>query len=172
MPDVKIKNIVILAVAVIMMGVLMVRYSQLNDLEVKYDISEQEAHYGEYLEANNIGYHIYKPEVKKEYSDEYKQEVYRYRIPFDLENVTEEEPFNLEDFISGISILSGGEKWQGDLSLADGKSDWTVNGKEKVKGDIVINVIPSGNVTDSMYDRYEFYYVTRDSDVAFKTRFM
>lgn len=172
MSDVKIKNIVILAVAVIMMAVLIVRYNQLNDPDIRYDISDQEAHYGEYIEENNIGYHIYEPEVKKLYSEEYKQDVYRYKIPFDLENVTDDEPFDLEDFVSGISILSGGEKWQGNISLSGKRSSWIVGGNEKVKGNIVINVIPSENISKNLYDKYEFYYVTREPDVAFKTRFM
>lgn len=172
MRDVKTKNIIILAVAVIMIAVLIVRYDKLNDPDVKYDISEQEAHYGEYIEANNIDYHIYKPEVKKTYSREYKQEVYKYRIPFDLENVTENEPFDLENFVSGMSILSGGEKWQGNLKLSEDKSNWTVEGNEKVKGNIVINVIPSENISKELYKNYELYYVTKDPDVAIKTRFL
>ena len=172
MRDVKTKNIIVLAVAVIMLAVLIVRYDKLNDPDIRYDISDQEAHYGEYIEENNIGYHIYEPEVTKLYSDEYKQNVYRYKIPFDLENVTDDEPFDLEDFVSGISILSGGEKWQGNIRLSDERSSLIVDGNEKVKGYMVINVIPSENISKNLYDKYELYYVTREADVAFKTRFM
>ena len=93
-----VQSIVLLLLIISLIFVLGVRYHKLNEIDTKFDISPQDAKYGEYMQEYTIAYHIYEPSVKRQYDPEYKQEIYRYFIPFDIESISDWEPFQLEDF--------------------------------------------------------------------------
>lgn len=165
------KRIVIITVLIILVSVLLIQYQRLNNINTKFDISPQDAYYGEYMQELNIAYHIYKPKQVKLYSNEYQQEIYRYSIPFDIENISKNEPFSVTEFISEIFIFSGGIKWQGTISEKNHNVKWVLDGKEKTEGTLIIDVIPNVTQESSLYKSYELYYVSIQNNVGFKYQF-
>ena len=167
--------LILIIVLLVLLSTFVIRYHKLNDLDHKLDITENDGKYGEVMAVYNMYYCIKKPTVKTLYDKTYQQSIYRYQIPFELQNISKkgslEEPVSLETFLSQVFIFSGGDKWQGTVSPKDKNIKWVLKGGEKVQGHFIIDVIPDKKIAKKYYDKFQLYHVSDQYDVIIKDKF-
>ena len=73
--------------------------------------------------------------------------------------------------MSQVYIFSGGERWQCTVSEQDENVKWVLQGKEKMKATLVIDVIPDPDLDPSLYQNYELYYVSIQDNAALKYQY-